>query len=271
MLIIVKYRDIHAALAFLLDVKTFRRADVLEIDPAESRRQRADDPDETIGVDFVDLDIKGVDVGKPLEQDGLAFHDRLGGEGADIAEPKHRRTVGNDADQVSLGGIFERLPGLPADGQARFCDARRIGHRKVGGGAAGLGGDDGQLARLADGVILEGPVRHQLLFHGGKGGDHGRQFGIVLGDAPDQRGVLFLQALGHDLSQRLHHLYRRKIMVEDQRPENRDWNFKEGNRLHGDRGADPDIVVEQRHFADKGARFQVGNVPVALPDFNPPG
>ena len=50
----------------------------------------------------VDLDVEHVDVGKPLEQHPLAFHDRLAGQGADVAETEHRRAVADDGDQVAL-------------------------------------------------------------------------------------------------------------------------------------------------------------------------
>ena len=43
----------------------------------------------------VDLDVEDVDAGELLEQHRLAFHHRLGGERADIAEAEHGRAVGD--------------------------------------------------------------------------------------------------------------------------------------------------------------------------------
>ena len=53
----------------------------------------------------VDLDVEDVDAGEFLEQHRLAFHHRLGGERADIAEAEHGRAVGDHADQVGAAGV----------------------------------------------------------------------------------------------------------------------------------------------------------------------
>ena len=43
------------------------------------RLQRRHDLDELVGVQAIDLDVEHVDAGEFLEEDGLAFHHRLGG------------------------------------------------------------------------------------------------------------------------------------------------------------------------------------------------
>ena len=57
----------------------------------------------TNGLDLLlrHLDVEDVDAGEFLEENGLAFHDRLGGERTDIAEPEDRRAVRDDADEIA--------------------------------------------------------------------------------------------------------------------------------------------------------------------------
>ena len=56
-------------------------------------------------VALVDLDVEHVDAGELLEQHRLAFHHRLGGERADVAQAQHRGAVGDHADQVAARGV----------------------------------------------------------------------------------------------------------------------------------------------------------------------
>ena len=88
------------SLQLRLDLEAFRRLDVLEVDAAEGRLQRRDDLDHAVDLVRVDLDVEHVDAGEFLEQDRLAFHHRLGGERADIAEAEHGGAVGDDGDEV---------------------------------------------------------------------------------------------------------------------------------------------------------------------------
>ena len=78
-LVVVEHRDVHALAQLALDVEAVRRLDVLQVDAAEGRLQRRDDVDQLVQIVlFVDLDVEHVDAGELLEQDGLAFHHRLG-------------------------------------------------------------------------------------------------------------------------------------------------------------------------------------------------
>ena len=74
----------------LLDLEAMRSRDILEIDATEGRCDAEHRLDELLRMLGMDLDVEHVDVGKVLEQDRLAFHHRLAGERADIAEPEHR-------------------------------------------------------------------------------------------------------------------------------------------------------------------------------------
>ena len=97
-LIVVKHRDAHALAQFSLNIKAFRRLDILEIDSAECRFQGRDDIDQLVGIALVDLDVEAIDAREFLEQHGLAFHDRLGRKGTNRAQSKDCSTVCYDPD-----------------------------------------------------------------------------------------------------------------------------------------------------------------------------
>ena len=101
MLVVVEDRDVHQLAQALLDDEALRRLDVLEVDAAEGRPEIAHAIDELVDVLGVDLEVDAVDVGEALEQDGLAFHHRLAGERADVAQAQHRGAVGDHGDQVA--------------------------------------------------------------------------------------------------------------------------------------------------------------------------
>ena len=155
-LVVMEDRDVHHLAQPLLDDETVRRLDVLQIDAAEGRPEIAHAVDEFVDVLGADLQVDGIDIGEALEQDRLAFHDRFGGQRAEIAETEDRRAVGDDADQVAAGGVVEgarRLLGDRLDGNR---DARRIGERQVALCRHRFGGVDLQLARPAARVELKG-------------------------------------------------------------------------------------------------------------------
>ena len=102
-----------------------------------------------------EFDIEHVDIGEALEQDGLAFHDGLAGERADVAESEHGGAVGDHADQVALGGVLVGEAGVALDLQARHGHAGRIGQAEVALRAAGLGRRDRQLTGGRCGVVLQ--------------------------------------------------------------------------------------------------------------------
>ena len=145
-LVVVEDRDVHARLQPLLDLEAFRRLDVLEVDAAEGRLERRDRLDHAVDLGRVDLDVEDVDAGEFLEQHRLAFHHRLGGERADIAEAEHGRAVGDDGDQIGAAGVVGGGRRIVTDGEAGRGDARRIGERQVALVAERLGRLDLQLS-----------------------------------------------------------------------------------------------------------------------------
>ena len=85
MLIVVEHGNVHRFLQSFFDVEAFRRLDVLKVDTAKCRLEQLADLDDVVGIMTVDLNIEHVDVGKAFEQHGLAFHDGLTGQRADVA------------------------------------------------------------------------------------------------------------------------------------------------------------------------------------------
>ena len=130
-LIVVKHRNPHSLAALALDVKAFRRLDVLEIDPAKRGFKRADDLDQLLRVALVDLDVEAIDTGEFLEQHRLAFHDRFAGQRTDRAQAQHGGAVGDDAYQIAARGEVARLGGVAGDFIARRGDARRVRERQI--------------------------------------------------------------------------------------------------------------------------------------------
>ena len=97
----------------------------------------------------VDLDIDRVHIGEALEEDRLAFHHRLGGERAQIAQAQDRGAVGDDRHEIALGGIVVDRVGPFRDGPHGNRHARRIGETQIPLGRHRLGGRDLDFAGLA--------------------------------------------------------------------------------------------------------------------------
>ena len=82
------------------------RLDVLEVDAAEGRREHLAEADDLLGVLGVDLDVEDVDVGEAFEEDALALHHRLAGQGADVAETEDGGAVGDHRHEIALVGVL---------------------------------------------------------------------------------------------------------------------------------------------------------------------
>ena len=70
-----------------------------------------DDVDDLVRVARGQADRERLDPGQRLEEDRLALHHRQRGLRADIAETEHGRAVGDDGDQIALGGQLVDLAG----------------------------------------------------------------------------------------------------------------------------------------------------------------
>ena len=142
------------------------RADVLEIDAAERGPEEAHSVDELVDVLGRDFEVDGIDVGEALEEHRLAFHHRLRGERAEIAETEDGGAVGDDGDEVAARRVVEGGVRVLGDPLHRNGDARRIGERQVALRRHRLGRDDLELARPAARMefqrLLVGDRHHAL-------------------------------------------------------------------------------------------------------------
>ena len=147
MLIVVKYRHVEQFAQLLLYDEALRRLDVFKVDSTPALAEEFDTIDEFIRIFRRDFEIDGIDIGKTFEQDRLAFHHRLGGQGAAIAQAEDGGAVGDHRDEIAFGRIVEGLTLIFSDGEDRNGDAWRIGQRKIALRGHRLGGDDFQFSR----------------------------------------------------------------------------------------------------------------------------
>ena len=145
----MEYRNIHQFAQAAFDQKAFRCFDVFKIDAAEGRSEIADAIDELVHVLGVEFQIDGVNIGKAFEQDGLAFHHRLGSQPAEIAETEHSCAVGYNGDHITLGGIFVGVVRIVGNFETWCGDARRIGQCQIALGRERLGRNHLYLTRTS--------------------------------------------------------------------------------------------------------------------------
>ena len=156
MLVVVENRDLHALPQPRLDDEALGRLDVLQVDAAEGRLQARDDLNQLVGIGFVDLDIEHVDAGELFEQAALALHHGLAGKRADVAEPQHRRAVGDHRDEVGARGQVGGLDRVVLDGHAGRRNPRRIGQRQIALRGHVLRGQDRDFSRRREAMIVQG-------------------------------------------------------------------------------------------------------------------
>ena len=154
-LVVVEDGNVHLRLQPVLDQEAVGRLDVLQVDGAEGRFEPPDRIGERVGVALADFDVEHVDIGEFLEQDGLAFHDGLGRQRADIAEPEHRRAVRHHRHKVGPRRVARGVLRAFGDRPARLGDARRVGQRQVPLVGQRLGRADGELAGPSRLVIAQ--------------------------------------------------------------------------------------------------------------------
>jgi hypothetical protein len=95
-LVVVEDRNVQPLLQLPLDLEAPGCRDVLQVDPAERRREPHHGLDDLVDVRAVQGDRNRVHATELLEQDRLALHHREGGLGSDVPEPQHGRTVRHD-------------------------------------------------------------------------------------------------------------------------------------------------------------------------------
>ena len=155
MLVVVKDGNVETFLEAPLDLETFRRLDIFEINRAECRLEAGNRFHQRVDVDLVDLEIEHVDIGELLEEDGLALHHRLRRKRADRAEPQHRTAVADHRHEVGTGGIVPHAGGVLLDLLARRRHARAIGQRQVPLRRHALGRVNAEFSRLRLAMVIE--------------------------------------------------------------------------------------------------------------------
>ena len=149
MLVVVEDRDVEQFAQPLLDDEALGRLDVFEVDAAPALAQKFHAIDDLVGVLGVDFEVDRIDVGEALKQHRLAFHHRLRRQRPAIAEAKDRGAVGDDGDEIALGGVVIGEVFVGRDREHRNCDTGRIGERKIALGRHRLGGHHFELAGAA--------------------------------------------------------------------------------------------------------------------------
>ena len=129
MLVVMEDRHIEPFAQLGFDFEAARSRDIFEIDAAEARRYRFHDFDDLIDIGFGDADRERFDAGEGLEENRLAFHDRQSGLRSDVPESEHGRAIGDDGDQVALGGQLVDLRWIVTDHPGRDERARRHAER----------------------------------------------------------------------------------------------------------------------------------------------
>ncbi|MNZ60426.1 hypothetical protein D3C78_784950 [compost metagenome] len=163
MLVIVEHWDVALFDQCALDLEALRRLDVFQVDAAEGDGDALDGIDEGLRALGVDFDVEHIDTGEALEQHALAFHDRLGGQRAEVAQAENRGAVGNHRHQVALAGVLEGQLGITGDLADRLGHARAVRQRQVAGGNGRLGQLDAEFSGAGLGVIFESSgleIRH---------------------------------------------------------------------------------------------------------------
>src|SRR3989344_1307390 len=107
-LIVMHHGDIECLNDATLDVETFRRGDVFEIDTAERWCNCNNGFNDFIRLLCIKHNRHGVHSRKRFENRALSFHDWKRGKCADIPEPEHSRAIGDDCDCALLHGIHAR-------------------------------------------------------------------------------------------------------------------------------------------------------------------
>jgi len=164
-LVVVENGNIALLDQLLLDLEALRSLDVLEVHTTEGRGHGLYHGDDLIRVLLIQLDVEHVDVGKSLEQDTLAFHDRLAGQRSTVTKTEDGRSIGNDGNQVSLGGVLVGILGVGFNSQNRLCNTGGVSQAEIAGRLAGLGGNNRDLSRDSIHHVVIKRTLGQIVLH----------------------------------------------------------------------------------------------------------
>jgi hypothetical protein len=105
-LVIVHDGNIQLFFQFPFNKKTFRCLYVFKINASKSGFQCFHYLDKFLGVFFVDLNIKHINVCKNFEQNAFPFHYRLGRLRANIPQTQYSSAIAYHSHQVPLCCVF---------------------------------------------------------------------------------------------------------------------------------------------------------------------
>ena len=128
-LVVVEDGDVALFLELAFDLKAAGGGNVLQIDAAERPGDVVHRLHKLVHVLRLDAEGEGVHAAEVLEQDALALHDRHAGFGTDIAEPQHRRPVGDDGAEVVAARQLIALVDVLLNFQARLRHAGGVRQR----------------------------------------------------------------------------------------------------------------------------------------------
>ena len=154
-LVIVEHGNVALLDQGAFDLEALGRLDVFQVDATEGDRDALDGVDEGLRAFRVHFDVEDVDAGETLEQNALAFHDRLGSQWAEVAQAQDGGAVGDDRYQVALAGVLVGQFGIATDFANGLGHAWAVGQRQITGGGSGLGEFDAQFAWAWMGMVLE--------------------------------------------------------------------------------------------------------------------
>ncbi len=154
-LVIVEYRDVALLDQSTFDLKALWRLDVFQVDTTEGDGDTLDGVDERLWAFRVDFDVEHIDTGETLEQNTLAFHDRLGSQRAQVTQAEDGSAVGNDCYQIALAGVLVGQLWIASDFTYRLGDARAVGQGQVASSRSRLGELDAQFPRTRLSMVFE--------------------------------------------------------------------------------------------------------------------
>lgn len=114
--------DIYLFVQLLFDVEIFWCFNIFQVDIVEGWFEGGDDVNEFVWIQFIDFDIKYIDIGKFFKQDVFVFYYWFIGQCVDVVEFQYCGVVGDDCYQVVVGSVFVGGQWIFFDFQVGGCD-----------------------------------------------------------------------------------------------------------------------------------------------------
>ena len=131
MLVIMHDWNVQFSLQATFNFKSLWGFNVFKIDSSKRRSNGLNGRYKLIHIGCVYLNIKHIDVCENLEKNGFTLHDRLACFRANVAQTKHRSSIGNDRNKIALGCVLVYIFGIRRNLHARLCYSRAVGQRQI--------------------------------------------------------------------------------------------------------------------------------------------